>query len=313
MPALPRKQRVLDSRRVERFLSGGRSAQTIDLVPHFLAHRDRRDSLLLLFPAAWRRWADGARRAAVCVDRARHDGERRLDHAAAIRFAVVRKAAAVLLGRGAQLQIFRSERNVGAIAERDRGTARDSSAGVAGVARLRERDGSVAAITPSVERGHGRFFALCGDRHAVQRNAYVRDGSSGGAVWAGPTRERRSRIKRRSEPKFRERSFEKHILRRGGIVRAFSRLRDAGKRSGGDHSLRRRSRLLGGLHETMERHAAIATPNRHRSLLRRRTAVVRAVRRAQSGFSARLHPRTQLQTLSNTGISAHSTVLVLRG
>src|SRR5580704_13805385 len=103
---------------------------------------------------------------------------------------MVRKAAAVLLGCRTQLQSIWRQRNISTIAERDRSAVGNTNARLAGLARLRQRNRAMAPALATFERRHDRILALRGNRHALQRDADVRDGSGGCAAGDGAFRER---------------------------------------------------------------------------------------------------------------------------
>src|SRR5712675_1893531 len=101
------------------------------------------------------------------MDCARYGRDRRLGHAASLRQAMVREAAALLLGRGNLLQAFWSERGCGPIAECDLRVARDVGHGLACLARLWRGNRALATAFAPDYRRHDRIFARCGDGHAV--------------------------------------------------------------------------------------------------------------------------------------------------
>src|ERR1700739_824579 len=97
----------------------------------------RSDPLRLLLQPSGRDRLRRAGRAALRLDRTRHDGERRLGDAASLRKTLVRKTTASLLERRAGVQMVWRERGRGALAERPFGVARYARAGLVGAAALR--------------------------------------------------------------------------------------------------------------------------------------------------------------------------------
>src|SRR5260370_22410883 len=113
--------------------------------PNWLGHSHRSDALRLLLQPSWRDWLRRPGRAALCLDRPRHGGDRRLGHAAPLWKALVREAAALLLGRCALLQALRRQRSRRAAAERHLRAARYARDDLAGSASLWLGNRSLAA------------------------------------------------------------------------------------------------------------------------------------------------------------------------
>src|SRR5689334_7500497 len=147
-----------------------------------------RHPLHLLLQAFGCAWFHRARRTALYLDRARHDGEPRLDHTAFVWKGVVLEAAAFLLGRWALLQMVWRERSRRANAERDFCAARHSYDGLARIAPLRQGNCALAVAPAADNRGHDWLLARCGDGYALQRDAHHCHGLRRRRGWPYPRR-----------------------------------------------------------------------------------------------------------------------------
>src|SRR5579885_846643 len=248
------------------------------------------------------------------MDRTGHGGERRLGDATALRQAVVREAAPVLLGSGGIVQDFWSERGGGAAAERGFCAAGDAWPRVACVARLWRGLRALALAAAADDRGHDRIFTRRGHGYAVFGNGGAGDGGSGvcsRACARGTPRARPSRLGTGGGPAERV-SWKNAANRRTAGLRIFSWTRRAGKRPGWDHPLRRWRVLLGAPDEALARRISAAASSSNSGVLRDGAPLVSPLRPPQSGLLPCLHHRAQLQALLDARISAHSAVVVLR-
>src|SRR6266481_7344120 len=257
-----------------------------------------RDTLRLLLQPSRRHRLRRPGRAALRLDRPRHGGNRRLGHAAPLRKAVVRKASALVLGRGTQLQALRRERSRRAPAKRHLGVTRHPCAGVAGATSLWRGNRSVAAALASNHRRHDRLLARRCHGHALQRDAYHRNGLRRRRT--GP-RAKRTHADSSSNALAPAPSFR--FLPWPGRTR---------QRSRRHHSLRRHHFFLGALHQALARRLSPLSSRRSRVVLPIRPPVVHPLRPPQPRFLPHLHHRAQSQTLRHPRIPTHPAVLVLR-
>src|SRR5712692_243321 len=265
--------------------------------PNRLGHPHPCDALRLLLQPSRRHRLRRTRRAAIRLDRARHGRERRLGHAASLRKALVRKASALLLGRGIKLQALRRERSRRAAAERHLCASSDARAGLAGPTSLRRGNRPLAASSASHHRRHDRLLSRRRHGHAIQRNAHDCHG----------LRRRRPG----SHPKRNHADPPAHALAGPAALRFLPGPRRPRKRPGGHHSLRRRHIFLGAHRQALARRLPPLSSRRSRVFLLHRPPLVYPLRPPQFRFFPHLHHRAQFQALPHPRIPAYPTLLVL--
>src|SRR5713101_133927 len=256
-----------------------------------------RDTLRLLLQPSRRHRLRRPGRAALRLDRPRHGGNWRLGHAAPLRKTVVRKASALVLGRGTQLQALRRERSCRAAAQRHLRATRHACAGVAGATPLWRGNGSLAAASASDHRRHDRLLSRRCHGYALQRHAHHRYGL------------RRRRPGPRAKRTHADSSS--NALAPAPSFRFLPWLGRTRQRSRRHHSLRRRHFFLGALHQALARRLPPPSSRRPRLFLPHRSPVVHPLRPPQSRFLPHLHHRTQFQALPHARIPAYPAPLVL--
>src|SRR6267154_1262469 len=265
--------------------------------PNRLGHPHSCDAPRLLLQPSWRHRLRWAGRAALRVDRARHGGDWRLGHAASVWKAVVREAAAVLLGGCALLQALGRQRSRRAFAQRHFRAVRHACISMAGLASLRRRNGSLADSSAPYHRRHDWVLSRRRHGYAFQRDAHNSHGL------------RRRRFGAYAQRKYSDPSA--NSLARAHLIRFLPRSCRTRQRTRRHHSLRRRCFFLGALHQTLARRLPPPSPLRNRVLLPHRASLVHPLRPPQPRLLPNLHRRAQFQALPHPRISAHPAVLVL--
>src|SRR5215472_5331000 len=179
---------------------------------------------------------------------------------------MVRKAAALLLGRSSQLQTIRGERSHRAFAQRRLCSARHTRCGLARLAILRGGNCALATASPSYDIGHGWLLSCCRNRYALLRHAHHSDGLGGNNHGNRCTQPRWSFLVLYfiDVPYFRS-------------LRRFPRPRCPCQGSRRNDPLRRRRFLLGPLHGTLARSLPPSSSRCRRCLLPHCTALVHSM------------------------------------